>query len=249
MIYRVDYLLALIFAGLVFGAAFGRLAMKIQPSRLARIYFCTVVALLALRAAAFAAGMLLSSGTFWSTVSSATGDAGNFLFGALFGLATFRQDQRAFLLSTEIFSALYLSVALNFAIAGLGKAFSMEAMVPFFVQSEYSTSFLKFIVIAEVFGGMGLLIPWTMLPSLVGLSIDMFGAIDTHIHNGDPIHDSTGAVGMLIRLSIIAVLWVMRRPTQVKISMRASLISVALGAAVCAIVAFSGSALIRHISH
>ena len=249
MIYRVDYLLALIFAGLVFGAAFGRLAMKIQPSRLARIYFCTVVALLALRAAAFAAGMLLSSGTFWSTVSSATGDAGNFLFGALFGLAAFRQDRREFLLNTKVYSALCLSVALNFAIAGLGKAFSIEAMVPFFAQSGYSTSFLKFIVIAEVFGGMGLLIPWAMLPSLIGLSIDMFGAVATHIHNGDPIHDSTGAIGMLIRLSTLAVLWAMRRPARVKASMRASLLGVALGAVACAIVAVSGSALMRHISH
>jgi hypothetical protein len=33
----------------------------------------------------------------------------------------------------------------------------------------------------------------------------------THIHNGDPLNDSTGAIGMLIRLIAVGVLLTIRQ--------------------------------------
>jgi hypothetical protein len=69
-------------------------------------------------------------------------------------------------------------------------------------------------MIAEIFGALGLLLPWAVLPSLHGLSVDMFGAVLTHIHNGDPLNDSTGAIGMLIRLAIVGALWALSRRTR-----------------------------------
>jgi hypothetical protein len=77
----------------------------------------------------------------------------------------------------------------------------MQGMVEFFTQSGYSTPFLKFIIVAEVLGGMGLLIPWTVLPAITGLSVDMFGAIYTHIHNA---RRRLAAVGVCIALCISA---------------------------------------------
>ncbi len=52
-------------------------------------------------------------------------------------------------------------------------------MTEFFTQSGYSVTFLRFIVIAEIFGGIGLLLPWAFIPALAGLTIDMFGAVLT----------------------------------------------------------------------
>jgi len=34
-----------------------------------------------------------------------------------------------------------------------------------------------------------------------------FGAVLTHIHNGDPLNDSTVAISMLLRLGVFSVLW------------------------------------------
>jgi hypothetical protein len=34
----------------------------------------------------------------------------------------------------------------------------------------------------------------------------MWGAVVTHVHNGDPLNDSTGAINMLIRLTAIGLL-------------------------------------------
>lgn len=249
MIYRVDYLLAVIFAGMIAGALVGRWTSHIRPTRLARWYFIVIAVLVAMRIVAFVCGTVLGLGPAWSTISSVIGDAGNFLLGALFGLGLLRTEGREFLCDPAVYSALCLTSGLGFVMAGYAKALHMEGMIQFFTQSGYSTPFLKFIVAAEVFGGIGLLIPWTVLPAVAGLSIDMFGAVYTHIHNGDSIHDSTGAISALIRLGVIAVLWALRpRPGAPSASTRRRLAAVAIGAVICAGVAVAGSAMVRHLS-
>jgi hypothetical protein len=67
---------------------------------------------------------------------------------------------------------------------------------------------------AEIFGAIGLLLPWSLVPALIGLTVDMFGAVLTHIHNGDALNGSTGAIGLLIRLIAVGVLWTLRPATE-----------------------------------
>ena len=138
-----------------------------------------------------------------------------------------------------------MALAFTFAFAGIGKAFSMTPMTEFFTQSGYSVSFLKFIVMAEIFGAIGLLLPWAILPSLLGLSVDMLGAVLTHIHNGDPLNDSTGAIGMLIRLAVLGVLWDLSCRTSK--SIRNSLLGVGAVALICLLVAVGGASAMRHM--
>ena len=123
---------------------------------------------------------------------AAAGDVSNFFFGAIFGVSLVRPQRLALLLEPAVYSALCLSTGFGFLTAGFVKALYLQGMIEFFVQPGYSMTFLKFIMTAEVLCGAALLIPWAILPAVAGLSIDMFGAIYTHIHNGDPINDSTG---------------------------------------------------------
>jgi uncharacterized membrane protein YphA (DoxX/SURF4 family) len=138
-----------------------------------------------------------------------------------------------------------MALAFTFVLAGIGKAFSMSSMTDFFTQSGYSVPFLKFIVIAEIFGGIGLLLPWGILPTLVGLTIDMFGAVLMHIHNGDPLNDSTGAIGMLIRLIALGILWSLRE--QSSLSPRRAILYVSATTIVSLLVAVAGSTTLRHL--
>jgi uncharacterized membrane protein YphA (DoxX/SURF4 family) len=126
-------------------------------------------------------------------------------------LAIRRQDARDFLTSSSILDAKCVALAFSFALAGIGKAFAMVPMTVFFSQSGYSVTFLKFIIIAEVLGVIGVLIPWTVMPALAGLAVDMFGALLTHVHNGDPLNDSTGAIGSLISIVLLGGLFTLRR--------------------------------------
>jgi uncharacterized membrane protein YphA (DoxX/SURF4 family) len=140
-------------------------------------------------------------------------------------------------------------LAFTFALAGIGKAFSFVPMTEFFVQSGYSVAFLKFIVIAEIFGGIGLLLPWAVLPALIGLAVDMFGAVLTHIHNGDPLNDSTGAIGMLIRLMAVGVLFALRqRNGGAQPTVRSSVLRITAATITCLLIAVGGSVAARHLS-
>lgn len=248
MFYRVDYILAVLFAGFLVGVLLRKAAANLTASRLARGYYVTVVALLVLRTGTFTATMLVSHPTLWSTASGFLGDVLGFLFGVLFGLAFRRVDARELLTSKAILNAFCVTLAFTFALAGLGKAFSIAPMTEFFTQSGYSVGFLKLIVIAEVFGAIGLLLPWALLPALIGLTVDMFGAVLTHIHNGDPLNDSTGAIGMLIRLGAIGILLAMRtRDGEARIPVRSAVLRTAAPAVTCLLIAFGGSTAIRHL--
>jgi hypothetical protein len=249
MFYRVDYATAVLMVGFFAGFLFSRSAENIPSSCLARRYYVAVAILLALRTTVFAVSMLLGGNAKWSTLGALIGDLLALLFGALFGLAARRSNGRELLVDPKILAALTMSLAFTFAMAGVGKGFSMTPMTEFFTQSGYSILFLKFIIIAEIFGGIGLLLPWSFLPVLIGLTIDMFGAVLTHVHNGDPLNDSTGAFGMLIRITALAILWGMRpRADAPARDLRTSLAKVAAVGAICLLIAVGGSVALRHVT-
>jgi uncharacterized membrane protein YphA (DoxX/SURF4 family) len=244
--YRVDYMLAVLFVGFIAGVLPGKVFESVSPSRLGQGYYVVTAILLGLRTGLFACSMLLTHQSLWSTLSSIVGDLLSLFFGCLLGLAARRRDTRALLTNPSTFRALCMGMAFTFALAGIGKAFSMAPMSDFFTKSGYSVSFLKFIVIAEIFGAIGLLLPWAVLPAILGLSVDMFGAVLTHIHNGDPLNDSTGAIGMLIRLAVVGVLWELSRRTSK--SLPHSMLRVGVVACVCLVAAFVGGSTVRDVS-
>ena len=248
MFYRVDYTLAVLLAGFLIGLLFSRTTENIATSSLARRYYVAVAALLVLRTGLFACTMLMNPHSFLTTMSGIAGDLLGLLFGVLLGLAARRKDARELLTSPSILGALCMALAFSFALAGIGKAFAMAPMTDFFTQSGYSVTFLKFIMIAEILAGIGLLLPWAVVPTLIGLTIDMFGAVLTHIHNGDPLNDSTGAIGALIRLFAIGVLWTLSRQRGTTLTaVRNSILSVTTVAVVCLLIAIGGSAAMRHL--
>jgi uncharacterized membrane protein YphA (DoxX/SURF4 family) len=148
---------------------------------------------------------------------------------------------------SSILDAKCVALAFSFALAGIGKAFAMVPMTEFFIQSGYSVTFLKFIIIAEVFGAIGLLIPWAVIPALVGLAVDMFGAVLTHIHSGDPVNDSTGAIGSLINIVLLGGLFALRHKDGFRLpTIRGAITRTAAVTFVCLLIAMIGSAAVRH---
>lgn len=249
MFYRVDYSLAVTLAGFLAGLLLSAPFRHISPSRLARAYYVFMAIPVLLRTAFFARSLLAAQpGSSW-TVAALLGDLTTLLFGAIFGLAVRRKDARRLLVDPAVLAALSLMIAFTFAMAAIGKAFSMDPMTQFFAQSGYPLSFLKFIVIAEIFGALGLLLPWSFFPALVGLSVDMFGAVVTHIHNGDPLNDSTGAIALLIRLAALGILWSLRpRSGKAELTVQRSLLGGAAIAAICLMIAIGGSIALRRMS-
>lgn len=248
MFYRVDYMLAVLFAGLIAGWLFGKRTVRLKADHLGFGYYVATAVLLSVRAAAFTGWMVLPQQSVWKNVSGVTADLTGFLFGALFGLALRRTNPRDFLVDKSVVDALRLTIAFTFILAGIGKAFSMGPMTEFFTQSGYSIAFLKFIVIAEILGSIGLLLPWAVVPALIGLSVDMFGAVVTHVHNGDPLNDSTGAIALLIRLAALGVLWMLRpeHSQQREATLRGSVLRVSAVFGVCLLIAAGGSMAMRH---
>lgn len=242
MFYRVDYVFSVMGAGFLIGLLTGKWTLRFEASRLARAYYGAVLALLALSSIRLTIFLTLGRGPAWAGL---IGDLSGMLYGALFGIAVRRDDRRELLLDRAVLSAFAISIAVTFASAGLGKAFAMAPMHEFFAQSGYPDAFLRFIIIAEVLGALALLIPCAVPAALTGLGIDMFGAVLTHIHNGDPLNDSTGAIAMLLHLGVFSVLWERRR-TAATTSLRGPLLRVAVVALICLLLAGAGGLLIRH---
>jgi uncharacterized membrane protein YphA (DoxX/SURF4 family) len=249
MFYRVDYVLAVLLGGFLIGMVLKPVAAKLAPHKIARTYLFLIAAILLIRAIVFICSLVTTSMPVWNSIGSAISDITNFLLGILFGVSVQRTDRRELLCDPDVFTALCLAVGIGYVIAGYTKAFYMQGMADFFTQSGYSIAFLKFIMTIEVLGGAALLIPWTVLPALAGLSIDMFGAIWTHVHNGDPLNDSTGAIASLIRIAVIASLWAWRpRAQDAPFSARRRLAGVAAAAVFCFAFAVAGSRAMRHPS-
>lgn len=246
MFYRLDYAFAVLALGLVVGLLLGGRVRALPPSKLARRYYAAVAFLLIVRTLIFALSMIAPR-DLWSSATGLSGDLVSVLFGALFGLAIRHSQPRKLLTEPAAIAALLMQVSFTFGIAGTAKAFQMTPMTEFFTQSGYSTGFLKFIVIAEIFGAIGLLLPWAAVPALIGFAVDMFGAVLTHVHNRDPWNDSTGAVVMIVRLAVIGVLYNMRsREDKPSVSIRSSILKVAAAAAICFSIALGGSVVMRH---
>ena len=244
MFYRVDYMLAVQLAGLLVGLALSRSMAGTAPHRVGRRYYVLVAIVLVVRSCA-ALGAIFFGGKPWSMASGIAGDLLGFLFGAIFGLAALRSDARDVLVDPSVIDALRMVLSFTFALAAIGKALTMQPMTEFFTQSGYPVVFLQFIISAELFGAIGLLLPWAMWPALAGLSVDMFGAVVTHMHNGDPLNDSTGAIALLIKMAALAVLWGLR-PRPATRSVRTALAIATAVLAACLIVAVGGGVAVRH---
>lgn len=237
MFYRVDYNVALLVVGAIAAALASRRLAALAPERLARGYLRLTAAIVAIRTVLFVATWGLEITLVPPAVAAVIGDAGLALVGAVFGLGLIdlaRGGFGAFLRAAETRFALCLATAAMFALAGLGKAFHLDDMLGFFAQSQYSKSFLFFILAIEVLGAMALLLPWrwAVIAAIAGLGVDMIGAIATHVHNGDPLDDSAGAIAALCRLGLLGLLLVPRA-------------WLATGAAACAAIALVGAALVR----
>ncbi len=242
MFYRVDYVFAVMGTGFLIGLFTGRWTLRFEAARLARAYYGVLLAVLALSSIRLTIFLTLGHGPAWAGLIS---DLSGMLYGALFGIAVRRHDRRALLQDRAVLSALAISIAVTFVSAGLGKAFAMAPMHEFFAQSGYPDAFLRFILVAEVLGGLAMLIPCAVPAALMGLSIDMFGAVLTHIHNGDPLNDSTGAIAMLLHLGVFSVLWERGRSSATA-SLRGPLLRVTTAALICLLLACAGGFLIRH---
>jgi hypothetical protein len=241
MFYRVDYLLAVSTIGALLGWVLGRRWRGADPGRMARAYFLASVAAAAARVAATLvyAGFGDSLG-LWPIVR----DLGNLVVGALFGMAL--ASRRPLLREPAILDALCLSTGVWFATGGLGSTFVLDWMTKFFHESGYAPGFLRLIIAIEVVGGMALLVRWAVPLGLGLLAVDMFGAIYTHLHNGDGIDADMDALAMLLRLGTIAVLWQVGRRSDVPI--RRAFGIAAAGAALCLVAAVAGAQLVRQLS-
>jgi uncharacterized membrane protein YphA (DoxX/SURF4 family) len=246
MFYRVDYMLAVQIAGIFLGFVFSKRTATIRPDRLASGYYVATSVVLLLRVGSILAGMFLGAHVL-NLLGAAIGDIAGVLFGTLFGLVARRNDRREFLGHPSVLAALCFAVAFTFALAAIGKVFALENMTDFFTQSGYSVTFLKFVVSAEILGALGMLLPWAVWLALIGLSVDMFGAVITHVHNRDSLNDSTGAIALLIHLMVVGVLWTLRpRTGKRERTVKSAIAATGIAMVACLLVAVAGSVAMRH---
>ncbi len=157
MFFRVDYAMSVLLVGFVAGLLLSGATKNIAPRRLGRGYYVTAFIVLLSRTAISVYAILVGGASIWNAVGGFLGDALALLFAALFGVAARRIDTREFLADSSVLEALFMTLAFTFSLAGIGKMFSMTPMTEFFAQSGYSITFLKFIIVAEIFGSLGLL--------------------------------------------------------------------------------------------
>ena len=211
MFVRFDYFLALLVAGTIAGGSLARVGARFEPTRFARGYLAVVAAVTAIRAVAFVAAIVLGLTIVRAVGAGIWRDATTLLLGALYGLAAVnvrRGGLTAFLSAPEVVFALRLTTGVAFVLVGFGDIFFIDGMMDFFARAGYTKQFLHFIMTIEVLGGVALLLPWRWLTlaATAGLTVDMFGAIYTHLHGGETIDECTQAIAMLLRLGTIAIL-------------------------------------------
>jgi hypothetical protein len=144
-----------------------------------------------------------------SSVMSWGGMLGHIILGFLVvNIATGRNCLKKIINAT--LWAVSILTANSFILATAGKAQHITEMISFFTTSGYATWFLYFIMSAEAFGGLGILLHFKLRTgplAAAGLAIIMLGAVSTHWHNKDPFSDSYAAVGQFINLSLMLVLY------------------------------------------
>lgn len=87
----------------------------------------------------------------------------------------------------------------------MGKAAHDAEMRTFFLSSGYGVGFMYGVMAAEIAGAIGLLFLRSRRVASSGLLMLMFGAIATHVRNGDPFSDSLDAARMLLLVASIAL--------------------------------------------
>lgn len=248
MFYRVDYVVACVFFGIAMGAGLGNRTRAFGAERTANAFYRAVACFVTLTLIATAGSNIGHSTWYWTWISGVAGGLNNVCLGIAFGIAA-RQHSLIVLQQRGVLNALRMQVAFTFAAAAAGKAFSLAAMTDFFAQSGYSANFLKFIMLAEALGAVALLVHWAFLPALIGLTVDMCGAITTHVHNGDPLNDSTGAINMLLRLAVIGFILVIaptpKNATVLHDNRTGRLVAFCAIALVSAAIAVAGSAYLH----
>jgi uncharacterized membrane protein YphA (DoxX/SURF4 family) len=94
-----------------------------------------------------------------------------------------------------------------YVMAGIGKLGGGGQM---FADWGYAPWFAVFIGICEILGGVGLIVPFTTRPAVLGLTLIMLGAIYTHVANSEGI-DVIRPVAFLV---VLWVIWWLRRPRE-----------------------------------
>ena len=93
--------------------------------------------------------------------------------------------------------------ALSYLGIEAGKLAHDAEMREFFTASGYPVRMMYAVMVAEILGAVGLLVPPTRVFAGVGLSVLLLGAIGTHARNGDPFSDSLDAVRILVLVAAI----------------------------------------------
>jgi uncharacterized membrane protein YphA (DoxX/SURF4 family) len=247
LFYRVDYAVGIIVGGFLLGYFFSKISSTISAERVGRSFYW-VAAILTLARTLLLVGVMFAPHVSWLLLlGNLFGDSLGVAFGVVCGLAARRCDGRTLLSDPPVFNGLCVIVAFNFGLSGIGKAFAFKPMTEFFALSGYPVGFLQFIMVAEVFGAIGLLWSLTTGVAALGLAVDMFGAVLTHVHNGDSLNDSTGAIVMLLRLGVVGLSWSLQRHAKRDMrALRRSCVVVGVSAAFCLLAALAGSAFVRH---
>lgn len=246
MLQGVHYLVSLLLAGFLGGTILAPVVGPRSSLEIARAFYWVTAFLLVVSFTAAVCIMLGCSPKTFPIIAKIAGASLTMCFAGIFGIAVRWKGSPRILSQPEVLDAIRMTVALTFAIAGIGKAFNVPFMTQFFTESGYSVTFLHFIMLAEVLGAVGFLLPWAFAPALLGFTIDMFGAIATHVHNHDPLDDSAGAIAMLIRLAAISALLVAApRGRFARYGARTRVLLFSSAAIVCMAMAITGSALLH----
>jgi putative oxidoreductase len=147
------------------------------------------------------------------------GMLGHLLLGYLIGNITMNNNRLKEITGATLWGISILT-ANSFLVATVGKSMNIPIMISFFKQSGYAIWFLYFIMSAEAFGGLGILLHFKLKTgplAAAGLAIIMLGAVYTHWHNKDPFSDSYAAVGQFVNLSLLLILYYFKQRANLKL--------------------------------
>lgn len=144
-----------------------------------------------------------------SFIMSWGGMLGHLVFGYLAGSIAADSNPTRKMIDPALWGISILT-ANAFFVATVGKSQHIDEMIAFFKASGYAIWFLYFIMTAEALGGLGIILHFKLRTgplAAADLAVIMLGAIYTHWHNNDPFSDSYAAVGQLVSLSLMLILY------------------------------------------